>query len=90
MDDATKDHIRNLDVRLERLLSDQSQGRDQMVKEIRNEIRLLARTIAAIAEESDQAAQGGYGGVGSQGGTQGGSQGGAQGGYGAGGYGSGR
>ncbi|WP_242480390.1 flagellar motor protein MotA [Rhodovibrio sodomensis] len=75
MDDATKDHIRNLDVRLERLVSDQQQGRDQVVKEIRNEIRLLARTIAAIAEESDQPQGGPQGGYGS-------------GGYGSGGYGS--
>ncbi|WP_215904998.1 flagellar motor protein MotA [Rhodovibrio salinarum] len=76
MDDATKDHIRNLDVRLERLLSDQSQGRDQVIKEIRNEIRLLARTIAAIAEETDQpqsgGAQGGYGSGGYGGGGYGG------------------
>jgi uncharacterized membrane protein YccC len=77
MDDATKDHIRNLDVRLERLVSDQQQGRDQVVKEIRNEIRLLARTIAAIAEETEppQGTGGGQGGYGS-------------GGYGSGGYGS--
>lgn len=69
MDDATKDHIRNLDVRLERLVSDQQQGRDQVVKEIRNEIRLLARTIAAIAEESEppQGTGGGQGGYGSGG-----------------------
>jgi biopolymer transport protein ExbB/TolQ len=77
MDDATRDHIRNLDVRLERLVSDQQTGRDQVVKEIRNEIRLLARTIAAIAEETEppQGTGGGQGGYGS-------------GGYGSGGYGS--
>ena len=78
MDDATKDHIRNLDVRLERLVSDQQTGRDQVVKEIRNEIRLLARTIAAIAEETEppQGTGGGQGGYG-------------QGGYGSGGHGGG-
>jgi hypothetical protein len=54
MDEATRDHIRNLDVHLERLLRDSSQGRDQVIKEIRSEIRLLARTIAAIAEEGDR------------------------------------
>ncbi len=53
MDDATRDHIRNLDVHLERMVRDSAQGRDQVIKEIRSEIRLLARTIAAIAEESE-------------------------------------
>jgi biopolymer transport protein ExbB/TolQ len=57
LDDATRDHIRNLDVRLERLVTDQAQGRDQVIKEMRNEIRLLARTIAAIAEEGEQPSQ---------------------------------
>jgi len=53
MDETTRDHIRNLDVRLEKLVNDTSQGREQVVREIRNEIRLLARTIAAVAEEGD-------------------------------------
>jgi len=34
-------------------LGEVASGRDHMVKEIRSEIRLLARTIAAIAEESE-------------------------------------
>ena len=54
MDEATRDHIRNLDYRLERLLDEASSGRDQVIKEMRNEIRLLARTIAALAEEAEQ------------------------------------
>jgi hypothetical protein len=53
LDDATRGHIRNLDVHLERLIGETAQSRDHMVQEIRSEIRLLARTIAAIAEESD-------------------------------------
>jgi len=53
MDETTRDHIRNLDVRLEKLVSDNAHGRDQVVREIRNEIRLLARTIAALAEEGE-------------------------------------
>jgi len=54
LDDTTRDHIRNLDVHLSRLVNDTASGRDHMVREIRSEIRLLARTIAAIAEESEQ------------------------------------
>lgn len=53
LDDATRDHIRNLDTHLERLVNDAASGRDQVVRELRSEIRLLARTIAAIAEESE-------------------------------------
>ncbi|HMA14871.1 MAG: flagellar motor protein MotA [Bacteroidota bacterium] len=51
-DKATKGHIRNLDLRLERLSSELSHGRDSAVEELRGEIRLLTRTLAAMAEES--------------------------------------
>ncbi len=52
IDKATKGHIRNLDLRLERLSSDMAHGRDSAVEELRGEIRLLTRTLAAMAEES--------------------------------------
>lgn len=51
MDEATRGHIRNMDVRLEHLIKELSSGRDYAVQEIRGEIRLLTRTIAAMAEE---------------------------------------
>jgi hypothetical protein len=51
IDDSTRTHIRSLDVHMARLVEDTSSGRTQLIQEIRNEIRLLARTIAALAEE---------------------------------------
>jgi hypothetical protein len=51
IDDSTRTHIRSLDVHMGRLVEDSSSGRAQLIQEIRNEIRLLARTIAALAEE---------------------------------------
>ncbi|HEX2115886.1 MAG TPA: flagellar motor protein MotA [Alphaproteobacteria bacterium] len=51
IDDSTRTHIRSLDVHMARLVEDSSSGRAQLIQEIRNEIRLLARTIAALAEE---------------------------------------
>ena len=54
MDEATRTHIRNLDVYMARMLEDMSSGRDEMVQQLRSEIKLLARTIAAIAEEADR------------------------------------
>lgn len=53
IDNTTRTHIRNIDVYLARLLEDVSTGRTQMVQDIRSEIKLLARTIAAIAEEEE-------------------------------------
>jgi hypothetical protein len=53
MDDATRQHIRNMDVYASRILEEVSTGRMQSVQEIRSEIKLLARTIAALAEETD-------------------------------------
>lgn len=53
LDESSRNHIRNMDVHLVRLLDESASGRTQMVQEIRSEIRLLARTIAALAEDSD-------------------------------------
>jgi hypothetical protein len=54
LDESTRGHIRNLDVRLENLASEMASGRDYAVQELRGEIRLLTRTIAAMAEEAEQ------------------------------------
>jgi hypothetical protein len=51
VDEATRGHIRSLDVHMGRMIEDAASGRAQMIQEIRNEIRLLARTIAALAED---------------------------------------
>ncbi len=53
IDEPTRAHIRNLDVTMSRLLDEVSAGQTHVVEEIRGEIRLLARTIAAIAEETE-------------------------------------
>ena len=53
LDEATRGHIRNMDIRMEHLLSELNSGRDFTVQEIRGEIRLLTRTIAAMAEETE-------------------------------------
>lgn len=47
LDDASRGHIRNLEVLLGRLVEDASQGRAEIIQELRGEFRLLARTIAA-------------------------------------------
>jgi hypothetical protein len=52
--DETRGHLRNIEVYLARLAEDVAQGRGEATQEIRSEIRLLARTIAALAEESER------------------------------------
>jgi hypothetical protein len=54
IDESTRSHIRNIDVYVARLVEELSAGRDDMVEQVRSEFKLLARTIAAIAEESDR------------------------------------
>ena len=54
LDEATRAHIRNLDVYMARLVDDISAGREQIIQQVRSEIKLLARTIAAIAEEAER------------------------------------
>lgn len=46
MDDATKGHIRNIDGALTRLASSITSGREEIMRELRGEIKLLAKTIA--------------------------------------------
>ncbi|MDR3518389.1 MAG: flagellar motor protein MotA [Azospirillaceae bacterium] len=51
LDDISRQHIRNIDAHLSRLIEDGATGRVQAVQEVRSEIKLLARTIAALADE---------------------------------------
>ncbi len=48
LDDASRTHLRNLDVYVQRLLEEAAVGRQQMVDEFRSEIKLLARTLAGL------------------------------------------
>ena len=47
LDDASKQHIRNLDIGIKRLIEEQARTSEMMVDELRSEIKLLSRTIAA-------------------------------------------
>ncbi len=53
LDQDTKTHIRNMDHALVRLVTELSSGRDQMVKDIRSEIKLLSKTVAASSGRSE-------------------------------------
>ncbi len=55
LDESSRQHLRNMDVYLARLLEETTNGRTQAVGEIRNEIKILTRTIAALAEEAERA-----------------------------------
>jgi len=52
--DEARTHLRNIELHLARLYEEVAQGRGAAVQEIRNEIRLVARTIAALAEEAER------------------------------------
>jgi hypothetical protein len=52
--DVLRTHLRNIEGYVARLTEDLAEGRAQSVSELRNEIRLLARTIAAIADENSR------------------------------------
>lgn len=49
-DDASRAHLRNIELYLQRLLAEVEQGRTQSTTELRNDIRLLTRTVAALAD----------------------------------------
>ena len=52
IDDATKDHIRNLDVSMGRLIEESNQGNKQLIYELRSEIKILAKTVAMALDTS--------------------------------------
>jgi len=54
LDEASRGHLRNLELYMARMLEEVSQGRMQATAEIRSEIKVLARTIAALADEPRQ------------------------------------
>src|SRR5436305_11279310 len=51
-DDVLRGHLRNIEGYLARLSEEAAEGRVQTVQDLRSEIRLLARTIAALADEN--------------------------------------
>ncbi|HTT81505.1 MAG TPA: flagellar motor protein MotA [Stellaceae bacterium] len=53
-DDVLRAHLRNIEAYVARLTEDIAEGRVRSVQEVRQEIRILARTIAALAEEGSR------------------------------------
>ena len=51
-DDVLRNHLRNIEGYIARLSEDVVQGREQSVQDLRGDIRIVARTIAALAEDS--------------------------------------
>mgnify|MGYP001174352201 CR=1 FL=1 len=52
-DDVSRGHLRNIEVLMARLIEETNTGRTGAVEEIRQEIRILARTIAALADNEN-------------------------------------
>ena len=51
IDDPTKEHIRNMDISIKRLVEENNQGNKQLMTALRSEIKLLAKTISAAVEK---------------------------------------
>ncbi len=49
-DEASRGHLRNIELFLQRLLTETEQGRTRATSDLRNDLRLLTRTVAALAE----------------------------------------
>ncbi len=50
-EDAARGHLRNIELYAQRLLADAEQGRAQSTAELRNDLRILTKTVAALAED---------------------------------------
>lgn len=52
IDEATRSHLRNLDVHVKHMMDDAAKGRSQFVDEIRSELKLLARTLGGALDQA--------------------------------------
>ena len=52
LDEGSKDHLRNLDVHVGQLQQHMADSRNQLMDELRSEIKLLSRTVAGAIEDS--------------------------------------
>jgi hypothetical protein len=50
-DDVAVIHLRNIDLCLQRMAAEAEQGRAETTSELRNDLRLLTRTVAALSED---------------------------------------
>ncbi len=50
-DEVVHAHLRTIELTLQRMVSENEQGRAQTTNELRNDLRVLTRTVAALAEE---------------------------------------
>lgn len=55
-EDVLKQHLRSIDSTLTKLLDESIEGRNRCTQDLRNEIRLVARTISALADGQEAAA----------------------------------
>lgn len=56
LDGGIKEYLRNLDTTALQLLEEVTEGRNRSIQELRSEIRLVARTISALADDQEAAA----------------------------------
>lgn len=56
IDEPTRAHIRAIELQLGRLIDELSAGREQIIREVRSDIKLLARTMAAVTEDGARTA----------------------------------
>ncbi len=49
-DPAVQEHLRSLDINLKRFVDEFSAGREQLAEEIRDELRMMSRTLSAWAQ----------------------------------------
>jgi chromosome segregation ATPase len=51
-DEISRAHLRNIELLLNRMIAESEQGRAQSTSELRSDLKMLTRTIAAIADDN--------------------------------------
>ena len=50
-DDVARTHLRNIELWLQRMAAEAEQGRAETTSDLRNDLRVLTRTVAALSTE---------------------------------------
>jgi hypothetical protein len=50
-DEVSRGHLRNIELWLQRMAAEAEQGRAETTADLRNELRVLTRTVAALSED---------------------------------------
>lgn len=54
LDEVSRNHLRSLDVHAQRIVAEMASGREELIQQMRSEVKLLARTMAGLGDKIER------------------------------------